>query len=123
MPRFDDSDDDFYGEDDDIYADLKDDEDFADEEPTIECSNCGCEMLEIAQVLERPLLRPRRGDGCAVVGHVHLRSRVRATSGSSGDCNALAFTQSGTCHLRGSGACPTGSGSYHACGHRARRQE
>jgi len=53
MPRFDDSDDDFYGEDDDVYADLKDDEDFADEEPTIECSNCGCEMLEIAHQCPR----------------------------------------------------------------------
>lgn len=54
MPRFDDSDDDFYGEDDDVYADLENGRDFADEEePTIECPNCGCEMLEIAHQCPR----------------------------------------------------------------------
>ena len=48
MPRFDDSDNDFYGEDDDAYADLEDGADFESEtEPTVECSNCGFEMLEI----------------------------------------------------------------------------
>lgn len=48
MPRFDDSDDDFYGEDDEVYADLEDGENFTDdEEPTVECSNCGFEFLEI----------------------------------------------------------------------------
>lgn len=47
MPRFDDSDDDFYG-DDDVYADLEGASEFAaDEEPTVQCSHCGFEMLEI----------------------------------------------------------------------------
>jgi uncharacterized paraquat-inducible protein A len=48
MPRFDESDDDFYGEDDDAYADLDDEADEPDDdEPTVQCSNCGFERLEI----------------------------------------------------------------------------
>lgn len=47
MPRFDESDDDFYGEDDDAYADLDDAADDPDDEPTVRCSNCGFERLEI----------------------------------------------------------------------------
>lgn len=54
MPRFDDSDEDFYGEDDDVFADLEDGADFVDEvEPTAKCSNCGFEMLEIAHQCPR----------------------------------------------------------------------
>ena len=54
MPRFDDSDDDFYGEDDEVYADLEVGKDFADDdEPTIECPNCGCEMLEMVHQCPR----------------------------------------------------------------------
>ena len=47
MPRFEDSDDDFYS-DDDVYAELEGESDLADdEEPTVQCSHCGFEMLEM----------------------------------------------------------------------------
>jgi len=47
MPRFDDSDDEFYSSDDDVYDELENDTEFDDEEPTVKCSHCGCERLEI----------------------------------------------------------------------------
>ena len=49
MSRFDDSDEEFYGDDDDVYAEMDDDSRSAtDDEPTVACPNCGYEMLEIA---------------------------------------------------------------------------
>ncbi|MDA1229254.1 MAG: hypothetical protein O2856_00640, partial [Planctomycetota bacterium] len=48
MPRFDDSDDEFYSSDDDVYADLDGNSECDDDdEPTIRCPHCGFERLEI----------------------------------------------------------------------------
>ena len=46
MPRFHDDSDDEFQDDDDVYSEL-DEECDDDDEPTIRCSNCGVEMLEI----------------------------------------------------------------------------
>jgi uncharacterized paraquat-inducible protein A len=46
MPRFHDDSADEFQDDDDVYAEFEDQSD-DDEEPTVLCSNCGFEMLEI----------------------------------------------------------------------------
>jgi len=46
MSRFDDDSDDEFQDDDDVYSEFDDSAD-SDDEPTVLCSNCGCEMLEI----------------------------------------------------------------------------
>ena len=46
MPRFHDDWDEEFQDDDDVYSEFEDQSD-DDEEPTVLCSNCGFEMLEI----------------------------------------------------------------------------
>lgn len=65
MPRFHDDSDDEFQDDDDVYSEFEDQSDDDEEEPTVLCSNCGFEMLEIVyqcprcgEIPSREVLKP-----------------------------------------------------------------